>query len=175
MTDNQNINSIFIENTKSEISLSGDPKILSKSRIEQAITDISYRKQWRSKEALDFCKAAEFALNSYPSDNWFIFLEDDMTQSFNNDLISKIENAKQLASTLGVCWLGKRKDWVSKSVLFHREYLQSLVSFVRIYYTMLPIDWLFEEFEDILGRSYNSRPFLPIFDHKGIKRSYLES
>ena len=132
-------------------------------KLPRMFGDKANRVKWRSKQSLDYSYLYYYCKDMA---DYFVQLEDDITAE--PGYINKMKNYIKLNSDKrwSVLEFGSR-GFIGMT--YRGEHLASLAKFVRFFYWLMPVDWLFRHYNDMYlyhrSKRFILRPF--IFKHVG--------
>ena len=125
--------------------------------------DRAERVAWRSRQALDYSFLFYYSIDLA---KYFVQLEDDIeaVENFYHKMDHFIETNKY--ERWSVLEFGAR-GFIG--MMFKNEDLLSLAKFTRFFFWVMPVDWLFRAFNDIVlyGNSKEFKSSSPLFKHVG--------
>jgi hypothetical protein len=116
-------------------------------RGRMAAKDDPALKRWRSQEALDFMHVSKYALQNYPSTNWFVFLQDDAVCHGKPEghLLALLHNST--GTNDGIVRLNSLGN---VAFLIHILLLEGAVGHMATRYNAVPVDWLLDAYLALL-------------------------
>ncbi|XP_066913488.1 alpha-1,6-mannosyl-glycoprotein 4-beta-N-acetylglucosaminyltransferase-like [Clytia hemisphaerica] len=131
--------------------------------LPRLYNDQASRVQWRSKQALDYSYMFYYAIDIA---DYYVQLEDDILVA--PEFYQHMEIALELH---------KYKEWSVLEfgsrgfigMMYRNKDLPLLARFTRFFYWVMPVDWLFRAFNDIVlyGNSKLYKTNVPLFKHVG--------
>lgn len=131
--------------------------------VPRLYNDPMERVEWRSRQAIDYSFLFYFSIDF---GKYFIQLEDDIEAVENfyekmDELIEKHKNKEWSVIEFG------SRGFIG--MMYRNKHLLPLSKFTRFFYWVMPVDWLFRAFNDIVlfGNSREFKSLSPLFKHVG--------